>query len=112
MDLNRQFGPHTLFDLGGTALASDYLGNLAWGFIMASYGYDEFMADIGAGIQQTAHDANRSIRSRGLRFEGTVGALGDDPRDFDAIKAGFAQYRVQHPTDLAPFQPYPGVTVR
>jgi RHS repeat-associated protein len=112
VSLNQQFGPHALFDLGGTAVASDYVGNLTWGFIMASYGYGEFGAHLGAGAQQVAHDAQRSMRSRSLKFEGTFGALGDDPRDFDAIRVGFGQYRSQHPLDMTPFQPYPGVTVR
>jgi hypothetical protein len=35
--LNQQFGPNTLFDLGGTAVAADSPGSMSWGSIMASY---------------------------------------------------------------------------
>src|SRR5436853_4896882 len=50
--LNRQFGPHTLFVFDSAAHPSDYIGNVGFGFVMASYQYTETMARFGAGMAQ------------------------------------------------------------
>ena len=83
-ELNRDFGPNALFLIGDNAHRSDFIGNVAWGFIMGSFGYGETMAHIGAGAQQIGHDA-----MRGGPFEGTIRSLGDDPNDYRAIHEGY-----------------------
>jgi RHS repeat-associated protein len=81
--LNERYGANALFIFQGTAHRSDYIGNVAWGYIMASNGYWEVTAKAGAGLQQMSSDQP---------FEGSAFDFYDDPRDQEAISKGFEWY--------------------
>jgi RHS repeat-associated protein len=86
-----------LFDYSGngTLNRADYMGNLAWGFIMASFGYPETFAKAGAGAFQS--------------YEAIQGKTGwgrppymDDPRDTDAVGKGYQLWRQSDSNFLGP----------
>jgi hypothetical protein len=93
-DQNRTF----LFEYeNGNLYHADYIGNIAWGFIMASFGYSETFSKAGAGIYQG--------------YEAALGRTGlgncltsycDDPRDTEAIGKGFALWRNSSSPNLIP----------
>lgn len=82
--LNSTYGAHTLWLLGDAAHRSDFLGNVAWGFLMGSWGYSQATAHMGAGAQQFVHDVRH-----GGPLEGGPTTLFDAPSDYDAIRIGF-----------------------
>jgi hypothetical protein len=98
--LNREFGPHTLFVFDNAAHPSDYIGNVGFGFVMASYQYTEVVARLGAGIAQVF--SNKGPEGGPLSF-------GDDPRDQEAIHKGFELYRsgwIPYPSNKKPRHSY------
>ena len=76
----------SLFLLGdGGAYRADYVGNMAWGMIMASHGWGEMAAHAGAGSQSFFANLMRGgIYSPTTFF--------DDPRDYEAIRRGYGMY--------------------
>jgi RHS repeat-associated protein len=72
-----------LFEWGGSLHRADYVGNMAWAYIMASNGYSETFAKMGAGAFQTYEAV------LGRTGFGSVWSFGDDPRDAKAIAAGY-----------------------
>ena len=80
---------------GGRLYHADYVGNLAWGYIMAIYGYPEAFSKFGAGLFHT-FEAWRCIHDYG-----SVSSWGDDPRDTEAIGKGYDLWK------LRPKFPYP-----
>jgi len=92
-ELNADFGNNALFILGNSAHTSDYIGNIAWGAVMASNGFSETMSHLGAGAQQIVHDLRQSGAYGPMpviRLSGTVRALGDQPSDYKAIQQGYS----------------------
>src|SRR5690606_10173133 len=69
----------------GGAHRADYVGNMAWGMIMASHGWGEMTAHAGAGSQ--SFFANLM---RGRMYSPTT--LFDDPRDYEAIRRGCGMF--------------------
>ena len=67
----------SLFEYGSGGLYhADYIGNIAWGFIMASFGYPESFSKAGAGAYQ-GYEAARGRTGVGNCFSSYC----DDPRD-------------------------------
>ena len=109
--LNRRY-PNAFFLYGGAAHASDYIGNVVWGYIMASYGYGEGEAKAAAGLAQFGSDAmdNKVQTAAQVAIFGPVGAIAvnaqgryyEDPRDTEAIGKGFDWYRYNHPPKRLP----------
>jgi RHS repeat-associated protein len=89
-ELNADFGNNALFVLGNSAHTSDYIGNIAWGAVMASNGFSETMSHMGAGAQQIVHDWRISPNNQFVRYSGTVKSLGDQPSDYRAIQQGYS----------------------
>jgi Bacterial toxin 44 len=85
-ELTADFGSNALFVLGDSAHTADYIGNIAWGAVMASNGFTETMSHLGAGAQQVVHD----LRSPSHQLSGTVRALGDQTSDYKAIQQGYS----------------------
>jgi hypothetical protein len=87
-----------LFDYSGTGTLNraDYVGNLAWGFIMASYGYPETFAKAGAGGFQT-YEAVQGKTGWGSPF-----SYMDDPRDTEAVGKGYQLWRQSDSNFLGP----------
>lgn len=92
IELNREYGAHSLFVLDGTAQRSDYLGNFAFGYLMNAWGSSTFAAKWGGA----AFNLYDSFRTGANAFKGSALTGYDDPRDFDAINAGGALYDQQH----------------
>jgi len=75
----------SLFEMeSGSLYHGDYVGNVAFGFIMASGGYPAVIAEAGAGGYQTYEAL------RGRTGFGSISSFGDDPRDTEAIGKGYA----------------------
>jgi RHS repeat-associated protein len=96
-----QFGPHSLFVLGDTAQRSDYLGNVAFGYLMNAWnvripGYNSTESAIVGGAVFNMYD---SFRSGANAFKGSAFSLYDDPRDIEAIQVGGKMYKDEHPED-------------
>jgi RHS repeat-associated protein len=93
-ELHADFGENSLFILGNSAHTLDYIGNVAWGAIMASNGFSETWSHMGAGAQQVVHDARQSYMAGGVvpvvPLSGTVRTLGDQTSDYNAIQQGYA----------------------
>jgi RHS repeat-associated protein len=87
-----------LFDYSGngTLNRADFMGNLAWGFIMASYGYPETFAKMGAGGFQTYEAV------QGKTGWGSPLSYMDDPRDTEAVSKGYQLWRQSDSNFLGP----------
>jgi RHS repeat-associated protein len=81
------FNSADLYIIGGNAYHADYVGNMIWGGIMASYGVPESTPHAGAGAQQVVHDIGS-----GHWPSGTIGSGGDQPLDYEAIHRGYEQW--------------------
>ncbi|MCE5308351.1 MAG: polymorphic toxin type 44 domain-containing protein, partial [Acidobacteriales bacterium] len=86
-DAARSLG-HPLFALGdGKLYLSDYVGNVAWGYIMASNLWPESVAMAGAGLYQLGPGRERS------GIVGPAWCFYDDCRDTRAIGRGYGMFR-------------------
>ena len=88
----------SLFEYGsGSLYHADYIGNIAWGFIMASFGYPETFSKAGAG----AYQGYEAVRGR-TGFGNCFTSYCDDPRDTEAIGKGYTLWRNSSSPYLVP----------
>jgi RHS repeat-associated protein len=99
-DFKRQLsgGPSVLYALpDGSAHASDYIGNMTWGYIMASYDQGRLWAHFGAGVKSWADRGDIPDFS----YSWCISSACDDPIDFKAVNRGFDWYEQTHPDEHA-----------
>jgi RHS repeat-associated protein len=88
----KSLGPALFLYADNNLYHADYLGNMAWGFIMASNGWPETVAKAGAGLCQLKEALPGPVAA------GPAWSYYDDPRDTEAIGRGYDLWRNTVPT--------------
>ena len=79
----KSLGPALFLYTDNNLYHADYVGNMAWGFIMASNGWPETVSKAGAGLYQLKEAMHGPVAA------GPAWSFYDDPRDTEAIGRGY-----------------------